>query len=58
MDAINFLTVIIFVGKLQEKVPLSYDQHGRVFLISVCFSSFADFIEDNYCIVARSANCG
>ena len=53
MDAINFLTVIIFVGKLQEKAPLSYDQHGRVFLISVCFSSFADFIEDNYCIVAH-----
>ena len=53
MDAINFLTVIIFVGKLQEKVPLSYDQHGCVFLISVCFSSFADFIEDNYCIVAH-----
>ena len=47
MDAINFLTVIIFVGKLQEKVPLSYDQHGRVFLISICF------IEDNYCIVAH-----
>ena len=53
MDAINFLAVIIFVGKLQEKVPLSYDQHGRVFLISVCFISFADFIEDNYCIVAH-----
>ena len=35
MEAINFLTVIIFVGKLQEKVPLSYDQHGRVFLISL-----------------------
>ena len=47
MDAINFLTVIIFVGKLQEKVPHSYDQHGRVFLISVCFSSFADFIDFN-----------
>ena len=35
MEAINFLTVIIFVGKLQEKVPLSYDQIGRVFLISL-----------------------
>ena len=53
MDAINFLTVIIFVGKLQEKVPLSYDQHGRVFLISVRFSFFANFTGDNYCIVAH-----
>ena len=32
MDAINYLTVIFFVGKLQEKVPLSYTFNGTSFM--------------------------
>ena len=32
MDAINYLTVIFFVGILQEKVPLSYTFNGTSFM--------------------------
>ena len=38
MDAINYLTVIFFFVKLQEKVPLSYTFNGT------CFTYFASLL--------------
>ena len=47
MDAINYLTVIFFVGKLQEKVPLSYTFNGTSFMYLAFFLTAVNALSFN-----------